>query len=226
MAVEEECTAEGEDSPDLLPGLGGQDVLRRYRDFREIIGLPRRTPAECLDALNDPSRTMLGEAQKAFLLNALAASDATFKFIVNPVPISGLAALPYDRWEGYAAERRELLEFIDDGGIENVIFLTTDYHSNLVSDLSAGLQTDPVAVEFVTGPIAHSTLADDIVAQQGEEFIGAFEALLTGIAGVECLALDAFSYGLVEVDPAAGTATVTLKDEDGAVLCERVIEAG
>ncbi len=41
-AVDVECTAEGEDSPDLLPGLGGQDVLRRYRDFREtVIGIMR-----------------------------------------------------------------------------------------------------------------------------------------------------------------------------------------
>ena len=223
--VEEECTVEGE-GPDLLPALGAPDVLPRYPGFRGFIGLSRETPAVCLDALNDPSRTMLGEAQKAFLLDALAESDATFKFIVNPVPISGLAALPYDRWEGYAAERNELLEFIEDGAIENVIFLTTDYHSNIVSDVSAGLQTDPVAVEFITGPIAHSTLADDIIGRQGEQFIGAFEALLTGVAGVECIALDAFSYGLVEVDPAAGTATVTLKDEDGAELCQRVIQAG
>ena len=47
----------------------------------------------------------------------------------------------------------------------------------------------------------------------------------TGVARVECVAFDAFSYGLVEVDPEAGTATVTLKDEDGTELCQKVIQA-
>ena len=168
---------------------------------------------------------MLGAGQKQFLLQALEESEAMFKFIVNPVPIMELVALPYDRWEGYRAERDEILSFIKEEDVENVIFLTTDYHSNMVGDVRIDLASAPVAVEFVTGPIAHSTLGDDIAEQQSEEAIGAFEALLTVVARVECTAFDSFSYGLVEIDPEAGTATVTLKDEDGIELCVRVLEA-
>ena len=219
------CTAEGEDGPDLLPGLGVPGVPEAFQAFRTFIGLSEETPAACLDALNDPDRTMLGAGQKQFLLQALEESEAMFKFIVNPVPIMELVALPYDRWEGYRAERDEVLSFIKEEDVENVIFLTTDYHSNIVADVRVDLASAPVAVEFVTGPIAHSTLGDDIAEQQSEEAIGAFEALLTVVARVECTAFDSFSYGLVEIDPDAGTATVTLKDEDGVELCSRVLEA-
>ena len=40
---------------------------------------------------------------------AIKASTATCKVIVNEVPIQQFYALPYDRWEGYAAEREKLL---------------------------------------------------------------------------------------------------------------------
>lgn len=223
--VAQACTPLGAEAPDLLPGLGTETTPDPYRSFREFIGLPEETDQACLDALNDPGRTMLGEEQKQFLLNALETSDATFKFIVNQVPITELIALPYDRWEGYRAERDELLRFLGDHKIENVVFLTTDLHANIISDVRVNLASPPVAVEAITGPIAHQTLGDAIAEEQGENAIGAFEALLVQVPRVECVELDAFSYGLVEVDPEAGAATITLKDETGEELCKRVLKA-
>jgi phosphodiesterase/alkaline phosphatase D-like protein len=217
------CVAAGSEGADILPGLGGPKVPEAYKAFRTFVGLPEQAPPGCLDAMNDTARTLLGEEQQQFLLDALSESDATFKFVVNPVPISELITLPYDRWEGYRAERDETLRFIQDNGIENVVFLTTDFHGNVVSDVRVNLASSAAAVEFITGPIAHETLGDTIAAQQGEDLIGAFEGLLTGVAQVECTALDSYSYGLVEVD--GGTATVTLKDEDGSALCTRVLKA-
>ncbi|MGB2693712.1 MAG: alkaline phosphatase D family protein [Dehalococcoidia bacterium] len=225
LSVEEACTPAGADGPDLLPGLGSEKTPAPFRSFRTFIGLPEQTDQACLDALNDPARTMLGAEQKQFLLDALQNSDATFKFIVNPVPISELIALPYDRWEGYRAERDEILRFIGDNDIKNVVFLTTDFHANIISDVRLNLATQPVAVEAVAGPIAHNTLGQDIAEQQGKDAIPAFEALLQQVPRAECVHLDAFAYGLVEVDPTAGTTTITLKDEDGNKLCQKVIRA-
>ena len=45
------------------------------------------------------------------------------------------------------------------------------------------------------------------------------------VVGLELEGPDDQLLGLVEVDPAAGTATITLKDEDGLELCEKVIAA-
>jgi hypothetical protein len=48
---------------------------------------------------------------------------------------------------------------------------------------------------------------------------------LTGVIGVECAALDAYAYGLVEIDP-TGTLRITAKDKDGTVLCQSNMRAG
>ena len=57
---------------------------------------------------------------------------------MNEVPIQQFYALPYDRWEGYAAERTKLLTFLKEN-VKNAVFLTTDVHANMVND--ARLQT-------------------------------------------------------------------------------------
>jgi phosphodiesterase/alkaline phosphatase D-like protein len=62
--------------------------------------------------LADSTREMLGAAQLAALQQALLDSDATFKIIINNVPLSSIFVTPYDRWEGYLAERQSLLDFI------------------------------------------------------------------------------------------------------------------
>ena len=54
------------------------------------------------------------------------------------MPIQQYYVLPFDRWEGYAAERRRLLRFLS-SSVKNVVFLTTDVHATLVND--ARLQT-------------------------------------------------------------------------------------
>lgn len=224
-AVDAACTPTGSDAADILPGLGAPGADAPYAGLRAAVGLPLETDPACLAALNDPGRTLLGEAQKQFLLDALRDSDATFKFVVNPVPIQEIIAQPYDRWEGYRAERDEIVRFIADEGIENVVFLTTDFHADFVGDVRVDLASPAVAVEAIAGPIAHETLGDSIARSQGEAVVPVFQQLLMQIPRVECAVFDAYSYGLVEVDPDAGTATITLKDEDGAELCKKVVHA-
>ena len=51
--------------------------------------------------------------------------------MISELALQQFYALPYDRWEGYAAERSEILNFIRNNGIENVAFLTTDNHGTL-----------------------------------------------------------------------------------------------
>ena len=189
--------------------------------------LPPTPPPGCVAAIFDPSRTMLGPVQKAAFKAALLASTAKFKFVVNEVPIQQFYALPYDRWEGYGAERNELLAFIRDNGIANVIFLTTDMHANLISNvfIDRFVAPAPISKEFVTGPIATFTFQDEIAAFAAglpgppppAVVIGAFHQLLS-LVGVLCRNIDRDAYGLVEVDASAGTATLSFKDENGAVV--------
>jgi alkaline phosphatase D len=217
----EACSTNGE--PDLLPTLAFPGLPAAYQDFREDLGLPRGIDPACQAAILDQSRTMLGDEQQLWLSAALKESDATFKFVINEVPISDLLFLPYDRWEGYRAERDEVLRFINDNGISNVIFLTTDFHGNVVAGPRRQLNLYPIAHETITGPIGGETIGQAIAGAQGEELANAFALFLTGVLGVECARLDSFSYGLVEV--ASFGVKITLKDETGAELCVKTVAA-
>src|SRR5262249_19031115 len=177
----------------------------------------------CLAAIADPTRTMLGPVQKERFKRALLRSRARFKLIVNEVEISQSYVFPYDRWEGYAAERAEILNFLRDNGIGNVVFLTTDGHENVIRKVFIDKFSDPqpIAEELVTGPIAYFTWRQIISASVGggalgEAAVGAVEKIYS-IVGTECRALNGYSYALVDIDP-SGTATFKLKDQNGNLV--------
>ena len=124
---------------DNPPGSGNPDIAptapENTRDTFSIIApqLSDPPPPGCVAAINDPSRTMLGSTQLQKFEQAIKSSSATFKVIFNEVPIQQYYALPYDRWEGYEAERQALLTYLRDN-VDNAVFMTTDVHANLVND--------------------------------------------------------------------------------------------
>jgi alkaline phosphatase D len=211
-------------SKDPLPAGALPDAPDTLRGVRSIAELPVVLPEGCDRVLLEP-RTMLGEQQKEFLFDRLQNSDATWKIVATSVPMQALLFAPYDRWEGYPAERREVLEFIRDNGIKNVVFLSTDLHANIFGPVRIDpfVETAPLAYEAIAGPIAAETLEEDIVNVLGEGGAGLLSAFLTGIVGVDCAQLNSFAYGLVEIN--GGTLTITAKDADGSVLCAKTLEA-
>lgn len=181
----------------------------------------------CLAAIDDPARTMLGARQYAAFTKAIKASEATWKVVVNEVPIQQYYALPYDRWEGYASERERLLRFLK-ANVRNVVFLTTDTHANLVNEVrSKTLSAAPESFgmwEVVTGPVATNTFAKEIDGFLGQKGAGtAIGALFFKPAppngmGMRCAALDTYSYAQVSVT--ARRLTVALKDAKGQPVRE------
>jgi phosphodiesterase/alkaline phosphatase D-like protein len=110
-----------------------------------------------------PGRTMLGQAQLDLLKQDLLTAQAdgiTWKFVLNPEPIQNFGVLnARDRFEGYAVERAELLDFITTNGIRNVVFIAADFHVMMVNNLfyrksaeASQIKTD--MWEIVTGPAA------------------------------------------------------------------------
>jgi alkaline phosphatase D len=189
-------------------------------DVRSSFGLPPTPPSGCIEALADPSRSLLGSAQKKALEQALTASDATWKVIVNEVTMTQAYFFPYDRWEGYAAERAELLDFIRGTGLTNVVFITGDLHANAVGNVRQEPQDPtPITKEFIAGPAAQRTLFESMVAAYGSD--AAIQALqfLSGSGAVACLHADTFAYGLAELDAATKALSITLKGIDGEILC-------
>jgi len=121
--------------------------------------------------LADPARTMLGTEQLDWLKAGLASSTATWKFVLSSVPFSSLLFLPYDRWDGYVAERYDILRFIDLNNVTGVVLLSADIHGNVYNPDVTRFLRDTVRQEFspcfripefIAGPIATDTLREEI----------------------------------------------------------------
>ena len=194
--------------------------------IRAQLPIPPQPPVGCLAAINDPDRTMLGTEQKELFKNALHDSKAKFKFVVTSVSIQQTFAFPYDSWEGYGAERSEILNFIRDNEIKNVIFLTTDLHLNLMNEVFVDLFTDPtpISYEVVTGPIGAETDKARILrllGPAGPFFVQAREKLLTTV-GADCRNIDSYSYGSASFSRFSEIVTITLKDQNGNTIHDDV----
>lgn len=182
--------------------------------FGSIAAALLLTPSDpdCVDTLlADPTRSLLGADQLADLKQALLDSTATFKIIINDVPLSRLYVTPYDRWDGYAAEQQDLLAFIGANlDPSRVLVLTTDFHTNLAIQR-------PELTEVIVGPIGQTTFASTvggILATLGVDpgllpiFLALFDGVVDlgngGPGAVLGSAPDAFSYGVVDVFEEAG----------------------
>jgi myo-inositol-hexaphosphate 3-phosphohydrolase/phosphodiesterase/alkaline phosphatase D-like protein len=107
-------------------------------------------------------RSLLGAAQlddlKADLL-AAEENGVTWKFVHTPEPIQNLGFFNADSWEGYAEERTELLSFIEENDISNVVFVAADIHATFVNNLTYEAvpgtgQIASSAWEITTGAVA------------------------------------------------------------------------
>jgi phosphodiesterase/alkaline phosphatase D-like protein/predicted AlkP superfamily pyrophosphatase or phosphodiesterase len=124
----------------------------------------------------DPKRTMLGKQQLEDLKRDLLQSQKdgiTWKFIEVPEPIQNIGVLAAaDRFEGYAAERTEILKFVNENKISNVVFVSADIHGTLVNNLTyqngpGQAQIATSAFEITTGSVGYSAPFGPTVAQLG-----------------------------------------------------------
>ena len=176
----------------------------------------------CLDNIRNPNRTFLGKRQLQRFLKDVKASTARFKVIMNEMPIQQYYVLPYDRWEGFEAERQRVLTELQE--VKNVIFLTTDVHATLVNDarfqtLESGGARNSGIMDVTVGPVATANFGLEIDNTTGQQGSGAVvdSAFFTppppGGVGMQCSVLDQFSYGQVTVT--GSRLTVTPKDING-----------
>ena len=183
-------------------------------------------PPACVARINDPNRTYLGKRQLARFTSAIKRSKATFKVVVNELPIQQFYADPYDRWEGYEPERQKVVTFLRDN-VKNVVFLATDVHANLVNDvrlktLEDGGPVDSGILEVTTGPSGTDTFKSDLNDEAGNPQAGDLvnAAFFTkpppNGPGIRCSQLDTFSYG--EVTVTGKRLSIALKDLKGGTV--------
>ncbi len=111
----------------------------QWGDTVEFITLDSRS--ERLPSTRGDDETIyLGQDQLAFFKQRLKDSTARFKVVLNSVPITQMPelwAIAGDRWQGYANQREELLNFLVDEDIQDVFFLSGDFHVGFVGRVEA-----------------------------------------------------------------------------------------
>lgn len=128
---------------------------------------------------NDPPGTMLGQQQKEWFKYALQSSTATWKVIGSSVPMMPMrmdlqnvdpngqeVVFTTDTWEGYLTEREELLSFIKDRKISNVISLAGDNHNSFAGILSPDFEKESpevIGAEFSICGISSTSVFSALV---------------------------------------------------------------
>ncbi len=177
---------------------------------------------KCIDTINSPKRTFLGERQLAAFESAIASSTARFKVIVNELPMQQYYVLPYDNWQGFGHERAQLLRYLKQH-VKNVIFLTTDIHATFINDarfktLESGGPKNSGIMDVTVGPVATQNFAGEIDKKTQPGTAPLVDTLFftppppDGV-GMYCSIQDQFSYGQVKVT--STQLTITPKDING-----------
>ncbi|MEN3276232.1 MAG: alkaline phosphatase [Massilia sp.] len=115
--------------PCSKPGRGGSNV---------VLG-------RACDALRDPSRTMLGSEQEAWLAQGLSTSRARWNILAQQTPMAQSSGVPVrapddgrfwtDGWDGYPVARRRLFDTLLKNGAKNPLVLAGDVHTFYAAEL-------------------------------------------------------------------------------------------
>lgn len=114
-----------------MPSIPGVFTQFTWGDV-DFFLLDNRYHRSASSAPDGPEKTLLGQAQFTWLVDALSGSRAPFKIVAG----GGQFLSPFDRWEGYAqfkTEQRRLIDTIVERRIQGVFFLSGDrHHTELV----------------------------------------------------------------------------------------------
>ena len=122
---------------------------------------------------DSPPGTLLGDKQKQWWKDVMASSSTTWRVWGNPVPllriqldgsqvdlIGNQLLLSPDAWDGYNTERKELMSFLKQRNIRNVVSLSGDHHAfyaGLIYDDFDAEQKTAVMADFVTAGVSSSS---------------------------------------------------------------------
>ncbi len=102
----------------------------RWGKTVEFFALDCRTERDPQSSFSD-NQIYISQTQMDWLKDGLSKSPCRFKVILNSVPIMGFTEFwpeLMDRWQAFPDQRNELIGHIVDNNIEQVFFLTGDYH--------------------------------------------------------------------------------------------------
>ena len=210
----------------------------RYGPSLEVFRIDLRSyrgpNGDGMQAELSPEARVVGQRQLAWLMDALRGSDATWKVIACDMPLGLIVWDDFKNRKGVEAvaqgdmgrplgrelEIADLLRFVRDQGIRNLVWLTADVHytaAHRYDPSRARFQEFAPFWEFVSGPLNAGTFGPgDLDATFGPEavFVKApppGQVNLPPSAGLQF-------FGQVDIDGRSEVMTVRLKDLSGATL--------
>jgi phosphodiesterase/alkaline phosphatase D-like protein len=138
-----------------LPAGDGNNAI--YQAFS--IGRVRFVMTDTRSLKNEEDGSMLGSRQRQWLKSELKSGHDTHALVVwvNAVPWIAPSSSLRDDWGGFAAERREIADFIAQNGIENLLMLSGDAHMVAIDDGTNSDYSTSAADGF---PILHAGALD------------------------------------------------------------------
>ncbi len=137
---------------------------RQYRSNQPCMDQPGPACA----GFPNPTATMLGDEQEAWLLDGLGASACRWDVLAQqvvfvPTPFFGVIR-NFDQWDGYPLARQRILDAAS--ALRNFIVLSGDIHATGIAAVPASEQQldRPIGSEFVATGIS-STIGDPTLAQ-------------------------------------------------------------
>jgi alkaline phosphatase D len=191
----------------------------------------RKSVFDAREAAKKP--TLLGAAQKKWLLDGLRGSTATWKFWGNEVQVYQMALnlglvrgipnwISYtvyvnaDQWDGFRSEREEVLTALKDANVSNLVVCTGDIHSFWAAELYPDFDAPsgkPVAVEYVTAGISSSSLgvfvqklipSGSVLSPLAQSWTSVADAALLGTNPyLKYADSDSYGFSVVSVDASA-----------------------
>ena len=176
----------------------------RWADTLEIFVLDGRSERVKSEGI------YLSKAQFDWFVEAVTASTAHFKLVLNSVPIADFSRLfadveVDDRWDGYPEARWELLNALE--GVENLFFISGDFHMGLVCHV----ESEGFAWNFY-----------DVLVGPGGQYPNPIAAIMAPNAQFP-IGVSASNFTRLVADPHADTLLVEYIGETGEVLASIVL---
>jgi alkaline phosphatase D len=211
---------------DYWPVAAGDDPTRLYRSARwgrllEVFILDARQYRSVNSEPDGPGKTMLGAAQRRWLLDVVPTSTALWKVVVSSVPLAvptgrperrdgwsnaNIFGLAPDEGTGFVTERDAILRHFRVRGVKNLVFVGADvHHAELIRHQP---HADWSFHEFIAGPLS-ATLGRP---RPLDERLGSRSLFAQG---------NVLNFGEVTIEPAR--LVVRILDAHGSVLFTHAI---
>ncbi|PLW71661.1 twin-arginine translocation signal domain-containing protein [Streptomyces sp. SCUT-3] len=181
--------------------------VRRWGDLLELTVLDLRSYRS---AQNLPDGTILGARQKDWLKRGVDRAPDSWHCWVNSIMLNQLRGRPggdfmfTDQWDGFLAEREEVLTHVHRSGLEDLVVITGDWHSAFVGDVRTDFDepsSPVVGTEFTAHSISSNAYSPAWNAANGPR-MGAANPHLQYFEG------NRYGYDLYEVTPERWTTSM------------------